>query len=90
MYIETVQCSSGVLCCVCGCFGSLSDMMTALLLSLSVAENLVHRGKFCVDTGSDVVVDVLPLYEFELRKFQVRFHHTLVSEISLSADGAFV
>ncbi|KTF77910.1 hypothetical protein cypCar_00042036 [Cyprinus carpio] len=46
------------------------SFMTALLLSLSVAENLVHRGKFCVDTGSDVVVDVLPLYEYQLRKFQ--------------------
>lgn len=61
--------------------------LTALLLSLSVAENLVHRGRFCVDTGSDVVVDVLPLYEFELRKFQVRFQHTLVSEICVSAEG---
>lgn len=39
-------------------------------LNTGVAENLVHRGRFCVDTGSDVVVDVLPLYEFELRKFQ--------------------
>ncbi|XP_059355431.1 N-myc-interactor-like [Carassius carassius] len=39
-------------------------------LSTGVAENLVHRGKFCVDTGSDVVVDVLPLYEYQLRKFQ--------------------
>lgn len=47
--------------------------MTAPLLLLSVAENLVHRGKFCVDTGSDVLVDVLPLYEYQLRKFQVRF-----------------
>lgn len=60
---------------------------TALLLSLSVAENLVHRGTFCVDTGSDVLVDVLPLYEYELRKFQVRLQHTLVSEICLSAEG---
>ncbi|KAI2647982.1 N-myc-interactor [Labeo rohita] len=32
-------------------------------LNTGVAENLVHRGKFCVDTGSDVLVDVLPLYE---------------------------
>uniref|UniRef100_A0A8C1X5R9 NID domain-containing protein n=1 Tax=Cyprinus carpio TaxID=7962 RepID=A0A8C1X5R9_CYPCA len=39
-------------------------------LSTGVAESLVHRGKFCVDTGSDVVVDVLPLYEYQLRKFQ--------------------
>ncbi|XP_052388170.1 N-myc-interactor-like [Carassius gibelio] len=39
-------------------------------LSTGVAENLVHRGKFCVDTGSDVVLDVLPLYEYQLRKFQ--------------------
>uniref|UniRef100_A0A8C2H5B5 NID domain-containing protein n=1 Tax=Cyprinus carpio TaxID=7962 RepID=A0A8C2H5B5_CYPCA len=39
-------------------------------ISTGVAESLVHRGKFCVDTGSDVVVDVLPLYEYQLRKFQ--------------------
>ncbi|XP_016410664.1 N-myc-interactor-like [Sinocyclocheilus rhinocerous] len=39
-------------------------------LSTGVAENLVHRGKFCVDAGSDVVLDVLPLYEYQLRKFQ--------------------
>ncbi|XP_016110507.1 interferon-induced 35 kDa protein-like [Sinocyclocheilus grahami] len=42
----------------------------ALLLPLSVAENLVHRGKFCADAGSDMVLDVLPLYEYQLRKFQ--------------------
>lgn len=39
-------------------------------LNTGVAENLVHRGKFCVNTGNDVQVDVLPLYEYELRKFQ--------------------
>lgn len=39
-------------------------------LNTGVAENLVQRGKFCVDTGSDVVLDVLPLYEYQLRKFQ--------------------
>ncbi|XP_016337501.1 N-myc-interactor-like [Sinocyclocheilus anshuiensis] len=39
-------------------------------LSTGVAENLVHRGKFCADAGSDVVLDVLPLYEYQLRKFQ--------------------
>lgn len=39
-------------------------------LNTGVAENLVHRGTFCVDAGRDVLVDVLPLYEYELRKFQ--------------------
>jgi len=47
--------------------------MTAFLVSLSVAENLALRGKFCVDTGSDVVVDVFPLYDYQLKKFQVCF-----------------
>lgn len=32
------------------------------------------REKFCVDTGSDLEVDVLPLYEYQLKKFQVRFY----------------
>ncbi|KAK7169563.1 hypothetical protein R3I93_005518 [Phoxinus phoxinus] len=35
-----------------------------------VAENLALRGKFCVDAGSDVVVDVFPLYDYQLKKFQ--------------------
>ncbi|KAA0715350.1 N-myc-interactor [Triplophysa tibetana] len=35
-----------------------------------VAENLVLRKTFSVDTGSDVKVDVLPLYEYQLKKFQ--------------------
>ncbi|KAI7804393.1 putative N-myc-interactor-like [Triplophysa rosa] len=35
-----------------------------------VAENLVLREKFSVDTGSDLTVDVLPLYEYQLKKFQ--------------------
>ncbi|KAK2904607.1 hypothetical protein Q8A67_006406 [Cirrhinus molitorella] len=39
-------------------------------LNTGVAENLVQRQSFCVDTGSDMVVDVLPLYEYQLRKFQ--------------------
>ncbi|XP_077071968.1 N-myc-interactor [Siphateles boraxobius] len=39
-------------------------------VNTGVAENLALRGKFCVDTGSDVVVDVLPLYDYQLKKFQ--------------------
>ncbi|XP_067300741.1 N-myc-interactor [Pseudorasbora parva] len=39
-------------------------------VNTGVAENLVLRGKFCVDTGSDMVVDVFPLYDYQLRKFQ--------------------
>ncbi|XP_056127329.1 N-myc-interactor [Rhinichthys klamathensis goyatoka] len=39
-------------------------------VNTGVAENLSLRGKFCVDTGSDVVVDVLPLYDYQLKKFQ--------------------
>ncbi|XP_048050721.1 N-myc-interactor [Megalobrama amblycephala] len=39
-------------------------------VNTGVAENLVLRGKFCVDTGSDMVVDVFPLYDYQLKKFQ--------------------
>ncbi|CAM4599938.1 unnamed protein product [Leuciscus chuanchicus] len=39
-------------------------------VNTGVAENLALRGKFCVDTGSDVVVDVFPLYDYQLKKFQ--------------------
>lgn len=39
-------------------------------INTGVAENLVLRGKFCVDTGSDMVVDVFPLYDYQLKKFQ--------------------
>lgn len=35
-----------------------------------VAENLVLREKFSVYAGSDLEVDVLPLYEYQLKKFQ--------------------
>ncbi|XP_051998505.1 N-myc-interactor-like isoform X1 [Xyrauchen texanus] len=39
-------------------------------LNTGVAENLVLRGKFCVDTDRDMLVDVLPLYQYQLKKFQ--------------------
>lgn len=39
-------------------------------VNTGVAENLALRRKFCVDTGSDVVVDVFPLYDYQLKKFQ--------------------
>ncbi|XP_051564386.1 N-myc-interactor-like isoform X2 [Myxocyprinus asiaticus] len=39
-------------------------------LNTGVAENLALRGKFCVDTDSDMLVDVLPLYQYQLKKFQ--------------------
>ncbi|KAG1944968.1 N-myc-interactor [Pimephales promelas] len=39
-------------------------------VNTGVAENLALRGKFCVDTGSDVVVDVFPVYDYQLKKFQ--------------------
>ncbi|XP_051566645.1 N-myc-interactor [Myxocyprinus asiaticus] len=39
-------------------------------LNTGVAENLALRGKFCVDTESDMLVDVLPLYQYQLKKFQ--------------------
>ncbi|XP_051761284.1 N-myc-interactor [Ctenopharyngodon idella] len=39
-------------------------------VNTGVAENLVLRGKFCVDAGSDMVVDVSPLYDYQLKKFQ--------------------
>ncbi|XP_073701330.1 N-myc-interactor [Garra rufa] len=47
-----------------------TGMGRVTFLNTGVAENLVLRGKFCVDTGSDMMVDVLPLYEYQLRKFQ--------------------
>ncbi|XP_043088143.1 N-myc-interactor-like [Puntigrus tetrazona] len=40
-------------------------------LNTGVAENLVQRGSFRVDTGSDAaVLELLPLYDYKLRKFQ--------------------
>lgn len=53
-------------------------------VSTLVAENLVLRKTFSVDTGSDVKVDVLPLYEYQLKKFQVRFHNTCSNAFSRS------
>ncbi|KAL1267281.1 hypothetical protein QQF64_032644 [Cirrhinus molitorella] len=47
-----------------------TGMGRVTFLNTGVAENLVQRQSFCVDTGSDMVVDVLPLYEYQLRKFQ--------------------
>ncbi|XP_052004469.1 N-myc-interactor-like [Xyrauchen texanus] len=39
-------------------------------LNTGVAENLILRGKFCVETDRDMLVDVLPLYQYQLKKFQ--------------------
>lgn len=45
----------------------LNNSTSALTL---VAENLVLREKFPVDTSTDLMVDLLPLYEYQLKKFQ--------------------
>lgn len=39
-------------------------------VNTGVAENLVLREKFPVDTSTDLMVDLFPLYEYQLKKFQ--------------------
>ncbi|XP_028824728.1 N-myc-interactor-like isoform X2 [Denticeps clupeoides] len=41
-----------------------------LFLSSGVAENLVLKRKFGVDANREMMVDVAPLYQYKLRKFQ--------------------
>ncbi|XP_041922510.1 N-myc-interactor isoform X1 [Alosa sapidissima] len=39
-------------------------------LNTGVAERLALRGKYPVDTGREMIVDVAPLYNYRLKKFQ--------------------
>lgn len=42
--------------------------------SCAVAERLVMRGRYNVELDAEVNVQVGPIYEYQLRRFQVRYN----------------
>lgn len=48
-----------------------SGMIGIFLVPFLVAENLTRRENFYIDAGEEMEVRVAPLYDFQLKKFQV-------------------